>query len=785
MLHNYVKEDIKDCLAGRRLVFIGDSTTRQVFWATAEKLNSESSRNRTTEVFESDRKHTDLEIVSDEVTLKFIWDPWLNSSALDRELQLFNVKSSPRDTSAASILLGAPGLWYARSDQDNFMKNFRDAVDRVIPYMDHVPQNLSMPDTFASRKSSPNLLLLAPIQVPRYESLSSQREETITPDKIDQMNDYLQQSSAYSNADIVWSYSRMTSASSYEYQTDGLHVIENVAARKADVLLNLRCNDKAAIRALPFDRTCCSDYGRPTDIQLAILLISLVVAPTIFILRSKHIFHLGRLFPLEVLRAMTVLGLVICLCFFADRTQLFEKSHKQFQATQFLITSLATALIGLVSMRRSAEPLQNHKSLSTPVTEILCRDQTNEWKGWMQAFILIYHYNHGSQDLEIYKIVRLLVGSYLFLTGFGHSLYFLQRQDYSLRRVSSVLIRLNLLSCVLPYMMATDYLFYYFAPLVSFWFLVVYTTLRVGHETNTNLGFLFGKLLFACALTTTLIMIPGFWDSIFSLLEYTCRIKWNSQEWRFRISLDMYIVYVGMVVAILTHHSSRIQRGSLLPVSWIDRQLASIIARPALCKISTTLASCLLACVYLVFQAQLSTKVQYNMWQPYISFIPILVFIRFRNSLQVFRNYHSVIFACLGRCSLETFVLQYHIWLAADTRGLLRIGLWNEWFESTILTIVFLWISHCVSSTTQTLTAWMVGAPKKPMMWIHSYNLASVEAEEFALDKAASPRRSPNIEDGNSSEKHTGIIDALDLKWRLVLIVSSLWICNMVWSQLT
>merc|ERR1711964_514985 len=55
------------------------------------------------------------------------------------------------------------------------------------------------------------------------------------------------------------------------------------------------------------------------------------------------------------------------------------------------------------------------------------------------------------------------------------------------------------------------------------------------------------------------------------------------------------------------------------------------------------------------------TKEDYNWWQPYISAIPILCYIVLRNALRVFRNYHSAVFAWLGRCSLETYVLQYYL----------------------------------------------------------------------------------------------------------------------------
>jgi N-acetylneuraminate 9-O-acetyltransferase len=156
-------------------------------------------------------KHKDLKFVSGDVTVQFIWDPWLNSTGLDQELGKFRAEPSithRKDESAGLVLLGAPGLWYVRHSQENFFKDFRDTIDAIIPYMDHASEEeVTVPTRpFPSRKQSPNFLLLAPVQVPWYPVLSPSREETITPEKMDQMNDYLQQVSQHSSADIVWSY---------------------------------------------------------------------------------------------------------------------------------------------------------------------------------------------------------------------------------------------------------------------------------------------------------------------------------------------------------------------------------------------------------------------------------------------------------------------------------------------------------------------------------------------------------------------------------------------------
>lgn len=417
----------------------------------------------------------------------------------------------------------------------------------------------------------------------------------------------------------------------------------------------------------------------------------------------------------KVSRAMSVLILVLYYSFCADRTHLFNKSQKQYSTAEFKNLCLLSIALGVLSLRRCAAPVQkglcpaSNDGLDQP---FLSRDQTDEWKGWMQFVILIYHYTGASRILKIYEVIRILVASYLFMTGFGHALFFYRKGNYSFRRLASVLIRLNMLSCLLPYIMRTDYLFYYFAPLITFWYIVIYVTMGIAHSQNSSLPFLTCKIALSALLVTALIRTPGLFEKVFLVLERTCRIHWNVKEWRFRLQLDGYIVYVGMICGILFVKISSSLRGQpskedTLPFIrryWLPLRLSAIVTA------LTTIP------VFWRFTKHFSNKFDYNAWVPYMSCLPILSFVVLRNCSRHARNFHSSIFSWLGRHSLETFTLQFHIWLAADTRGLLSLGIFaqnppymaGQWLDFAPLTVIFFWVSWHAAAATGTITAWIV-----------------------------------------------------------------------------
>lgn len=499
-----------------------------------------------------------------------------------------------------------------------------------------------------------------------------------------------------------------------------------------------------------------------------------------------------------------MLGLAISYCYYADRTQLFTKAQKQFSSMEFLWLCTVTLVLGVLSIRRSAPALLAHKCFDRPTPKVqdlpvLSRYQTDEWKGWMQFIILIYHYTGASRILWIYQIIRLLVASYIFMTGFGHTVFFYKRSDYSLRRSATVLIRLNMLSCLLPYVMNTDYLFYYFAPLISFWYLVIYLTMAVGHSRNRSWGFVMAKIMVSAALTTILIRVPGIFDVLFQALEKCFNIHWNVAEWRFRLQLDSFIVYIGMLCGIYFVNfmdGPKVETPEDCAHDRLIRQISWLFRFLWLATAAVT------GLAFYLFARRASNKYEYNAWFPYVSAAPILTYVICRNFSRHIRNVHSSIFTWMGRHSLETFTLQFHIWLAADTKGLLALGVFegvvgDGWggrrVDLAVLTIIFLWVCWHVAAATQTLTNWIID-PSQETQYVNRDDDVTGATQGLPRMKIGEHVKGVfnlgRVADGFGAEavrlaSRMKMKIAGSLRIRIGIILGAMWLLNMVGPQST
>lgn len=568
---------------------------------------------------------------------------------------------------------------------------------------DYINDNIHDPDPFTAPMDPidglGNQVFYAPPVGPMYLGDIPRRivDANRRIDEMIKIQDWIREVEKHWKFPVLWSIPMTTYGQKKTWLDplkSGQHVKHGIADTRANILLNLRCNAKLdRIKPYPYKRTCCTDYGIKPLTQLGIVALGIIYLVACLVGEILDLYH-DRSEPHWGLFNMKVGSFILALlmCYYADRTQMMAKGEKLWLPIDFAVLCAPCIAILLLTIRRSRSPISMDMSLLTKETNesFLSRHQTEEWKGWMQAVILIYHWTGAIKGSKsIYILIRLCVAAYLFQTGYGHTLYFVRKNDFSFRRVATVLLRLNVLSCSLAYVMDTDYMFYYFSPLVSFWFLVVYATMAVGGKRfNSDPQIVLSKICISGLLISAIFMCTPFTQFVFGLLKTVFNIQWSYETWQYRVTLDMFIVYAGMLTAVV--HNEMKQTSVHLGL-----------------RIILAFAGLFVTMYYFKSTLHLRHSV-YKTWHPLVSFIPIIAFITLRNISATIRNYHSKAMAWLGRCSLETYILQYHILMAADTEGVLIVdGLFGDgtvlgdrWRTLIIIVPLFLWVSNAAAIST-------------------------------------------------------------------------------------
>ncbi|KFH48703.1 O-acetyltransferase-like protein [Hapsidospora chrysogenum ATCC 11550] len=345
---------------------------------------------------------------------------------------------------------------------------------------------------------------------------------------------------------------------------------------------------------------------------------------------------------------------------------------------------------------------------------------------------------------------------HLFLSAYSQSTYILQRTSWDrgsdkemppdgsskYRHLAAVLFRLNALSILLPFAMATtSYASYYFAPCVSFWFLVTWGTLHIKPRWNSRLWTLAGKVLVALLLSHLLISAPGVLERVSQATHWAFGLSRSAREMRFRPSLDRFVPLAGISVAGRNFqartklertsskaHAAAVNLEKSLGPPRVGRvaqrhennglRLPRWLLLGALCIVGLYL------CVFVLpppgGRGESFDKCTYNAFHPYISPLVVIALLALRNSTVGLRSSYLHLPADLGRISLETYVLQYHMWLANDATGILSLGLVDRYhggvqepvarsLEARLLTVVFLAMAQLARDATQILGQWMFG----------------------------------------------------------------------------
>jgi len=256
-------------------------------------------------------------------------------------------------------------------------------------------------------------------------------------------------------------------------------------------------------------------------------------------------------------------------------------------------------------------------------TEILNRDQTEEWKGWMQYIFLMYHYYAAS---ETYNVIRVFITCYVWMTGFGNFSFFYIKRDFGVARILQMFWRLNLLVFLLMLTMNNFYITYYICPLHTFYFFLTLFTMWIFNSINHTVWAIRLKLLSVCA--GIFVVWDLFDGAIFNVLwspflsTESVRGAKNGVlwEWYFRTSLDKYSCIWGMLFALnFPAVSNVLTKTEELPAvqQWI-------VKGSALCVWGA-------AFVWWLTGPFMATKNEYNLGNAFYAPIPMVFYILARN----------------------------------------------------------------------------------------------------------------------------------------------------------
>ncbi|XP_012939674.1 protein REDUCED WALL ACETYLATION 2 [Aplysia californica] len=404
------------------------------------------------------------------------------------------------------------------------------------------------------------------------------------------------------------------------------------------------------------------------------------------------------------LKSTVLFGFIMIFFYLCDYVKIFPQGLREYDRDTFLFLVFMFLLVALVF---TVQPTQDR---------ILNRDQTEEWKGWMQVMFVWYHYFAAK---EWYNWVRVYIACYVWMTGFGNFSFFWIRKDFSGYRIVKMLFRLNFLVIFVVMVTDNEYMLYYICAMHTYWFLTVYVFMRTFSSWNTKPRKMALKFLAYFVCNAIIFDIPGVSEWVFRPFAFVLGLHDNTgsimHEWSFRAGLDHWACFVGMLCAYNYPHFEAL-------MTYLDSQSHSKAEQGRKWGIRIGMAAVGVAVGFgWYFSFMQKDKYAYNRLHPYTSIIPILVFILLRNIHPLLRRYHIHMFAWLGKITLETYLSQLHVYLLSNARTLLVYLEGYPLINFSLATIIYLTISQSLFHITNDTSNFMLPRDKKKLLRNTSY----------------------------------------------------------------
>ncbi len=402
----------------------------------------------------------------------------------------------------------------------------------------------------------------------------------------------------------------------------------------------------------------------------------------------------GIVQPLECTRSsiqllfsqLSEFGAILLYSWLCENAPVFEHGKKWHSRDFFWFVTFVYLAIGATTMK--ANP-QN--------TKLLNREQTEEWKGWMQFLFLMYHYFHAS---EVYNAIRVFISCYVWMTGFGNFSFFYTKGDFGFVRFWQMMWRLNFLVFWLIMVHGNTFILYYINPLHTFYFLLVYAFMYVFSSRNYERYFIRWKIMGLAVLIYLVWDVPGVFGTVWAMLGTQPILGATHgvrHEWHFRSGLDHYSALFGMAFAL----------NYPVAEAWLSRSEelgrdAQLLVKGAVGVVLTIFTAVWTSEVFSL------DKYKYNEHHPYFFWIPLLWYIFIRNSCLLFRSYHMSLLTRMGKITLETYLMQHHIWLTSNAKTLLVFVPGYPMVNFLIVSVVYLLLANRLFRLTISLRAMLI-----------------------------------------------------------------------------
>jgi hypothetical protein len=707
MLHRYTKIDTRKCLrylafygTKTHFIFVGDKRIQDLYMTFVNHLKQEEE----VMLIPLQDVTKNLTHIDNKLKLKveFFGISFVSKLMVDKFRQWQLSKEAP------SVIIGGCAL--------EPIKISNASLGMVEEYKVNLTRLVQPISKLHKRKTK----ILWALQEPVNPDKLKLDVQMINNEVIDLYNKAAIEILHYTEAEL-WRSLKLVGEGMISESPDGIYLAPRPLQYDIQILLNMYCNDYMNFN----DGTCCSSMEQYTMLQVvtfAILCICVTVAVVMILHRlvmqwkGRPIHEYNQLPENEfqtqtaapgsyynLFGSLAKMALIMSYFFVCDRTNFFMKENKYYSEFSFWLPIGYVTVLGLFFTEDSK------------YTKVLHRDQLNEWKGWMQLVILVYHITGASRILPINMHIKVLISAYLFLLGYEQFCCVWQRGDIGIVSFFRVLFQLNFMTVTLCLCMNRPYQFYYFVPLLSFWYLMTYCFMAFPpHITAQNSEnnvmqyfYLLIKFIVLFTVITILFMSEVFFEKVFVTRPWKALFVTTDddiREWWFRWKLDRYSIMYGMSFAVILLLAQRYN-------IYDDNNHSNLFSRGL--ALTGTLAAIMGIGCYIIITFLCSSELECSEIHSYIVFIPIVGYIVLRNISGILRTRYSSLFAWFGEISLELFISQYHIWLAADTHGVLVLIPGYPVLNVMITSFIFVCASHEVHRLTKVLLPYAVPADWK------------------------------------------------------------------------